>query len=570
MGKSSEILRKAREAGGIGGGQERAKNIKPLMDDIVGYPYEWASDQCARFFEALLRKYVEQDYLEQLLADSGFGTEYESIKTISKRHDYLIAKYPEKYRFDKTTLRKRATSQIDRVAEIFEQDSENGYAQAKQLLASVLTDAELEQIRRVGIALPTASEKSSVNLKRTEKISNIGKPDGQFVGRAALLQALEDGLRERYQVQLIGGGDGWGKSRVALEYAQRHSSEYQIICWINAWDEICIIGSIVHFFDLAKVPYSDAIPSGMADLFCRFFEANTDWLIIFDNADLKLSLQQEMLKKYLPSDKGHIIVTGNFGEQNGISGGKYHLLECLDEEPADCSLSPQLFKLCNSQPLPMTLISSYIRESDWVDAPIYLYMLEERGIGAEKSATSRIDEAAFEIKMGAVQIRDKYYNDLFSVAIRQFLIISAICNPLELDLPLLSSTFPILPDPLSEACSDKKLREQLIEKLRGFGFYEIRDGVLHGNTWLNQLSHDYFSDTEQSEMCSLILDRMEKSIAMLRDNQFVGNEAALIALVRPHIDQALRFMHLYGNVTDDEIARRYPNARQVRSGIIST
>lgn len=563
MGKSSEILRKAREAGSIGGGQERAKIIKPLMDDIADHPYEWASDQCARFFEALLRKYVERDYLEQLLADSGIGAEYENIKTISKRHDYLIAKYPEKYRFDKTTLRKRGTGQIDRIAGILDQDSESGYIQAKQLLASVLTDAEFEQLRRAGVVLPAVSEKSTVNLKRIERISNIGASDGQFVGRTDLLQALENGFKEGHKVQLIGGADGWGKSRVALEYAQRHVTEYQIICWINAQSEDCIQSSIVSFFNLAKVSYKNALPDGLSDLFCRFFEANTDWLLVFDNPDLKLSLQREILKKYLPSGEGHVIITGNFDETSSIKGGKYHLLDKLDEKQEDSSLA-ELSALCCGQPVPLTLATSYIRESEWVDAAIYLHMLRDRGISAEKdSASCDMGGAEFEIKMGAVRIKKEYFLDIFSKAVEQFLLISAICNQSDLDLSYMSTIFPIFPDPLGGICASKDQRIQLVEQLKGFGFYELREGVLHGNNWLCALSRCYFGLTGLNNMCSLILGRMEKCITAIRENQYAENSDTLLILAKPLARQVASHMVQFGGMTFDMLSDKYPNVRSI-------
>ena len=343
------------------------------------------------------------------------------------------------------------------------------------------------------------------SLKRTERVSNVGEADGLFFGRAELLKDLEAGFKEGHQIQFISGGDGWGKSRVALEYAQRHADEYQIICWINAWSEDCVRSSIISFFDLAEVTYVDVLPDGLADLFCRFFNSNSDWVIIFDNADLKLSVQKEMLKKYIPSGKGHILITGNFGEQNGIKG-KYHLLTQMTEKPAD----GLLYDLCYGQPLPMMMISSYIRESDWVDENIYLHMLEDRGITDSKNATSCIDEAAFEIKMGAILNREKYFEDKVAMAVRQFLIISAIMSQVDLDLVLLSTTFPILPNPLDAICQDEGQRKKLIENLKGFGFYEIRKNVLHGNTWLSTLSHDYFSIEGQKKMCAFILDKIEK------------------------------------------------------------
>ena len=365
------------------------------------------------------------------------------------------------------------------------------------------------------------------SLKRPVKISNVGDADGLFFGRAELLRDLEVGFKEGHQLQFISGGDGWGKSRVALEYAQRHADEYQIICWINAWSEDCVISNIINFFDLAKVSYDETLPEGMADLFCRFFNSNTDWLIIFDNADLKLSAQKEILKKYIPSGKGHILITGNFGEQNGIKG-KYHQLGRMSEKLED----GMLYELCYGQPLPMTLISSFIRESSWVDEKNYLHMLEDRGITENKNATSYIDEAAFEIKMSALYNRERYFKDKVAMAVRQFLTISAILSQLDLDLVFLSKTFPILPDPLGEICKDNELQEKLVESLKGFGFYEIRENVLHGNIWLSTLSHEYFSMEDQEKMCEFVLDKMEKNPM-----------DSLIA--KPYVDRARYYRQLY-------------------------
>lgn len=407
-------------------------------------------------------------------------------------------------------------------------------------LAAFLADL---LIYAVGID-PTAQvmeiPEENSELLIAEKVSNIGASDGLFMGRGDLLQAIENGFQNGYRSQFIGGGDGFGKTRVVLEYAQSHADEYQIICWINAWSEDCIKSSIVSFFNLAKVPCDEALPDGLSELFCRFFEANSDWLLIFDNADLKFSLQQELIKKYIPAGKGHILVTGNFGEQNIIGDGKYHLVnasienKCIDE---------RLFSLCDGQPLPLTLTTSYVRESSWVDTEAYLHMLEDRGIRESKNAASYIDEAAFEIKVGALHNRERYFKDKVAVATRQFLIISAILNQVDIDLLFLSSVLPVFPEPLSEVCADQERRTKLIENLNGFGFNEIRENMIHGNTWLSTLSHDYFSMEEQKRMCEFILDRIEKNIAAICENQYTRNVDAIIALTKPYTNRARYFLH---------------------------
>ena len=379
------------------------------------------------------------------------------------------------------------------------------------------------------------------NLRRYGVISNIGKPDGTFFGREKELKSLENGFKEGYRIQLIGGGDGIGKSRLALEYAQRHASEYKISCWINTWNEDLVISSIVRFFNLAKVPCSDYSADTLFDLFRRFFEANTDWLIIFDNADLKLSLQQEKLKKLIPARNGDVIITGNFSAESGIEDGKYHALGGLSEED-------QIAKFCGGHPVPLTLARSYIQGSSWMTPEIYLHMLEDRGIRAEKSAPSDVAKAAFEIMMGKFYNRQRYFSDKISAAVQQFLIISAECNQVDFDLTFLSSVFPIFPNPLLAVCEDGEMRKQFIDALRGLGFYEISDSVIHGNAWLCTAAHFFFSQSEQDELCSLILGRMEKNVKAIRENVYADNNDALIAIARPYINRTLYYARNYSDL----------------------
>ena len=399
-----------------------------------------------------------------------------------------------------------------------------------------------------GIEIPEEDE----DLRRYCIISNIGKPDGAFFGREKELKSLEDGFKEGYRIQLIGGGDGIGKSRLSLEYAQRHASEYKIICWINTWNEELVISSIVRFFNLAEVSCSDYSADTIYDLFRRFFETNTDWLIIFDNADLKLSLQQEKLKKLMPAGKGDVIITGNFSAESGIEDGKYFALGGLSEED-------QIVKLCGGHPVPLTLARSYIQGSSWMTPEIYLHMMEDRGIRAEKSAPSDVAEAAFEIIMGKLYNQQRYFSNKIGAAVQQFLIISAVCNQVDFDLTFLSSVFPIFPDPLLEVCENGGARKQFIDTLRDFGFYEIGDGILHGNTWLSTAAHYFFNQQEQDELCSMILSRIEKNIKAIRENMYADKNDALMAVASPYINRVLYYARNYGVLSAEEIEKLFAN-----------
>lgn len=189
---------------------------------------------------------------------------------------------------------------------------------------------------------------------------------------------------------------------------------------------------------------------------------------------------------------------------------------------------------------------------------IYLHMLEDRGIMAEKIAPSDIAEAAYEIQMSRMENRQRCLGDRISATVQQFLIISTICSQMDIDLTFLSVAFPILPDPLRAVCEDKEVRKQLIDELKGFGFYEISDGILHGNTWLYSVAHRFFSPIEQDDMYVMLLGRMKKNVDTIRENVYSENKDALLAIARPYIYRALYYVHNYGNMTAEQINGLFP------------
>ena len=239
-----------------------------------------------------------------------------------------------------------------------------------------------------------------------------------------------------------------------------------------------------------------------------------------------------------------------------------YIKEALNEKDADASIQ-QLTAMCKEHPLSLTLAISYIQQSTWVDCATYLHMLEDRGVSSDGDGPYPAAKAAFDITMNALDIRRKFFNDRICSAVRQILIISVICENVDLDFIFLSVNFPVFPDPLGEICADKEMRKRLVEKLKMFGVFEIREGVLHSNTHLNTLSTCHFMASDKNGICSFILDRMEKRILEIRENRYTENADALIALAKPYISEAFTYMVRYGNMQYDKLTHRYPNVYQI-------
>jgi hypothetical protein len=140
------------------------------------------------------------------------------------------------------------------------------------------------------------------------------------IGREEELTKMQEALRGAAQLRrivVLQGYRGRGKTRLAIEYAQRHREDYSAIVWINARDELTINQSFArlaiwiincdqsanYIFDAVQSKNQDQIVTAVK----RWFDesANKSWLIIYDgynragrsNVDLKNANNSLVLKE---------------------------------------------------------------------------------------------------------------------------------------------------------------------------------------------------------------------------------------------------------------------------------
>ena len=143
------------------------------------------------------------------------------------------------------------------------------------------------------------------------KIWNLGirNRNSIFTGRADVLQRLReqfDRAKSTPVPQVLLGLSGVGKTQVALEYAYRFMSDYDLVWWIDAEQPEHVAVS------LGKLAARLGLPVGenVADAAKAARDALgagqpvDRWLLIFDNAR-----DPEAIAGYLPAGGGHILVT---------------------------------------------------------------------------------------------------------------------------------------------------------------------------------------------------------------------------------------------------------------------
>ncbi|WP_085983492.1 FxSxx-COOH system tetratricopeptide repeat protein [Saccharothrix espanaensis] len=135
-----------------------------------------------------------------------------------------------------------------------------------------------------------------------------------FTGRADLLQELERrlvrGATAAVLPEALHGMGGVGKSQLAIEYAYRNRTKFDLIWWIPAERSVKIVNSLVELGERLELNVGteanvavrqvlDVLKSG------RHPKVPQNWLLVFDNADSPSGVQQ-----YLPTGgSGRILVT---------------------------------------------------------------------------------------------------------------------------------------------------------------------------------------------------------------------------------------------------------------------
>ncbi len=566
-----EVLIAVRTAGNKNKGANRAELIRPVLNAIVGISCDWNVTQCAACFKKLLQVYIkESDKLELLLAISGFVEKYATLPNATKRRiayekdrcngvDERGFKALEKEEND--VLRKMA-------AEILEDYRRDNY-KLVAILVSSLAQQEIYSLGLDGFLSATNENDSRLNeLKRLGKVYNINpKSNSSFSGRTNALNALREGFNTGRNVQVIGASRVQGKSFLALEYARQHIDEYQIVCWLNAWNEECILSSIIRFFAVAGIEMDSLSANQIQELFLNFFKVNAEkWLIIYDNANMAVSAQKDMLESYMPSNsQGHILITANIFK--ALKGYNFHLLDDLLERNEGSSLMKKLMgkpsldeetttlaTLFNKDTYFLTLVAAYIRQSHQIDMATYLRLLSNYGCYLNDPQSGPFTFGAFELLAQTIFAKKKLSNDPIYEAVEQILITAPLFGFCNMDLQFFSNEFPILPTSLKEIYIHSERRERLLLLLNAFCIYEVDDGLLQFNSLGYGMSSSHFDKLTSNKLCLTILELMNNAVQELQGGD---NNEVIFMKAKPYIDRICTVASMM--VNPKELQEKYPD-----------
>jgi hypothetical protein len=166
--------------------------------------------------------------------------------------------------------------------------------------------------RRLGCTLPPFPQRSRAFLGRVRGSPMFPRRNLNFTGRAGLLEGLHASLQKGAgaavtQTEAIHGLGGVGKTQLALEYAHRYASDYDLIWWIGAERPTTVLTALAELarrLGIEERPDQGEVVEELFDL----LRGRDRWLLVFDNAEQPAELQPFLP----PGGGGHVLVTSRW------------------------------------------------------------------------------------------------------------------------------------------------------------------------------------------------------------------------------------------------------------------
>ena len=150
---------------------------------------------------------------------------------------------------------------------------------------------------------------------------NVPSANPNFTGREDMLalldKQLQTGPRAAILPYVLQGMGGAGKSQIAIEYAYRHTADYDVIWWISAEQPAQVLSAMTGLAQALELDVSteanSAVPAVLDAL--RMGRPYANWLLIFDNAE-----DIPAVRELFPTGgTGKILVTSRNAEWNRVA-----------------------------------------------------------------------------------------------------------------------------------------------------------------------------------------------------------------------------------------------------------
>jgi transcriptional regulator with XRE-family HTH domain len=290
-----------------------------LLDETAdpSDPGEGSADPAGQFRQRLraagliVRTFTSADGLEleifHALSELSRATPAQSPVTFAA----LLQQWRTEIGLTPQELAQRARLSLVSVSELEHGRADIAEEATVRLLADALklTGSRRTQFTAAAARLPAQPPGSSIlSSAAGPRIWNAPRRNTDFTGRDDILRRLHDDLASDGAAVVLAravyGLGGVGKTQIALEYAHRFKSNYDLIWWINAEQPQEVSLTLAELAGRLGLQISNSAEAAATVLDQLRRDIRGRWLLIFDNAE-----DPEELDPFLPTGSGHIIIT---------------------------------------------------------------------------------------------------------------------------------------------------------------------------------------------------------------------------------------------------------------------
>jgi hypothetical protein len=300
-------------------------------------------------------------------------------------------------------------------------------------------------------------------------IWNVPTRNPHFIGRAGMLDELRQRLHageSTLLVQALYGMGGVGKSQLAIEFAHRFATDYELAWWIDAEQPVLIADQLARLAGKLGLPVERTVAETV-DMVLTELHRRHRWLLIFDNVE-----RPQHIAGYRPDGSGHVLVTSRSPGWGALGGrlevdvlARSETMELLHRRipELDSELAYQLAAELGDLPLAAAQAAAYLEQTGLPPGD-YLHRFRTR----RASLLAKGDVLGYQGRLDTTWTlsMDRMRSD--SPAAVLLLQLAAFLSAEPIPLHLFTANADLLDGPLRSIAADQDMFDDAVGALVGF------------------------------------------------------------------------------------------------------